>query len=368
MTNNEKHQYFMQQALNYASQGAGRTAENPSVGCVIVKDGQIIGIGRTADGGRPHAEVVALAGLQNCTKEAMADLSIYVTLEPCAHHGKTPPCVDAIIASGIKQVIIATLDDDDRVRGAGVAHLQQAGVTVQIGVLEAQAKRHHRGFLRRVRSGLPEIMLKIATSADEKITAPERWITGELARNYGQILRSRYDAIVTGIGTIAADNPLLNCRLAGLEQYSPLRVVLDRGLNINIQAKIVQDAKNMHHYDARMLVLTANNNAQKIAQLAKHNVEVVVLEADFTFADAMASLGAYGINSVMVEGGQAITTSALNSGLVDDLYWFVAKNKIIGGAQNINAVAGGTLQNYLKEASLQQTLNFSDDALYHYWL
>ncbi len=352
-------QYFMFQALRHAKRGSGRTGENPSVGCVIVRKNasggeQVISVGRTADGGRPHAEVVALNGVSEITD----DMVLYVTLEPCAHHGKTPPCADAIINAGIKHVVIACLDDDARVNGAGVAKLQQAGVLVEIGVLESEAKQHHFGFLNRIKHGLPEIMVKIATTADEKITAPERWITGELARNYGQMLRSRYDAIVTGIGTVACDNPSLNVRLAGLQQYSPKRVVLDRRLRIDLSAKIVQDYGGA-------LVITSNNDMDKIKSLQARNVEVAVLNADFSFKDAMAHLGGRGINSVMVEGGQAITTAALDSGLANDLYWFIAQNKI-AGEEALAAIKGGSLCDYVKHATLQQKLYFGDDELLHY--
>jgi diaminohydroxyphosphoribosylaminopyrimidine deaminase/5-amino-6-(5-phosphoribosylamino)uracil reductase len=354
----QQHEYFMQQALNYAKQGRGRTGENPCVGCVIMRGEQIISYGRTADGGRPHAEVIALQLLPFVSD----DMVIYVTLEPCAHYGKTPPCAQAIIDAGIKQVVIACGDADARVSGAGIAKLKQAGVEVIFGVLEADAKLHHRGFLRRIQQGLPEIMVKIATSYDEKITSSDGWITGELSRNYGQLLRANYDAILTGIGTVKADNPMLNCRLSGLEQYSPLRVVLDKHLITDLNSNIVQTA-----HQIPTLILSTNHDTAKIARLAALNVEVELLNNDFSFTDAIMHLSTRGINSVMVEGGQRITEAALNSRRADDLYWFIAKDKILGKSQ-LPALQSGSLHNYFHNAKLQQQLTFVNDIMLHYSL
>ena len=352
------HEYFMQQALNYAKRGRGRTGENPCVGCVIVRAEQIISYGRTADGGRPHAEAIALQALPFIT----SDMVMYVTLEPCAHYGKTPPCAEAIINAGIKQVVIACGDADTRVNGAGITKLKQAGVEVMFGMLEADAKLHHRGFLRRIQNGIPEIMVKIATSLDEKITSSDDWITNQLSRNYGQLLRANYDAILTGIGTVKADNPMLNCRLSGLEKYSPLRVVLDRHLQIALTSNIVQTA-----HQIPTIILSANHDAEKIAQLAALNVEVVLLPDDFNLIDAVKHLSTRGINSVMVEGGHRITEAALNSGLADNLYWFIAKDTILG-EQQLPALQSASLNHYLHNAKLKQQLTFNNDIMLHYSL
>ena len=224
-------QRFMQLALSLGRRGLGRTWPNPAVGAVVVKDGVIVGRGWTQPGGRPHAEPEALrrAG------EAARGATLYVTLEPCSHFGKSPPCVDAVIASGIARVVSAIEDPNPEVAGQGHAKLRAAGITVDVGLGAAEAARDHAGHFRRIRDKRPHVILKLAVSADDKIGAAGRKpvaITGEAAKTRVHLLRAQCDAILVGIGTVLADDPVLTCRLPGMEARSPVRVVLDRALRL----------------------------------------------------------------------------------------------------------------------------------------
>src|SRR3954471_7009763 len=237
-------QRFMQLALNLGRRGLGRTWPNPAVGAVVVKDGVIVGRGWTQAGGRPHAEPEALkrAG------EAARGATLYVTLEPCSHFGKSPPCVDAVIASGIARVVSAIEDPNPEVAGQGHARLRAAGITVDVGLGAAEAARDHAGHFRRIRDRRPHVILKLAVSPDGKIGAAGGKpvaITGEAARNRVHLLRAQSDAILVGIGTVLADDPQLTCRLPGMEARSPVRVVLDRALRIPGASKLVGSAREI---------------------------------------------------------------------------------------------------------------------------
>src|SRR5437764_4501081 len=233
---------FMQLALTLGRRGQGRTWPNPAVGAVAVRDGVIIGRGWTQPGGRPHAEPEALrrAG------EAAQGATLYVTLEPCSHVGKSPPCVDAIIAAGIARVVSAIEDPNPEVAGQGHAKLRAAGIKVDVGLGAEEAARDHAGHFRRVRDKRPHVILKLAVSPDDKIAAAGHTpvaITGEAARTQVHLLRAQCDAILVGIGTVLADDPLLTCRLPGMEERSPVRVVLDRSLRIPGTSKLVHSAR-----------------------------------------------------------------------------------------------------------------------------
>jgi diaminohydroxyphosphoribosylaminopyrimidine deaminase/5-amino-6-(5-phosphoribosylamino)uracil reductase len=284
---------YMKVALSLARRQLGRTHPNPSVGAVIVKNGQIIANGITANGGRPHAETMAL----NDAGENAKNADLYVTLEPCSHHGKTPPCINAIIRSGIKAVYISCRDPNPEVNGAGIEALKKAGIKVIENICHKEALEINRGFFSVIKKKRPYIALKIATSLDEKITNPKgRWLTGEPARNYGHLLRARYDAILTGAGTVIADDPLLTCRLPGLERYSPVRIVMDRDNNIPKSSNIMKQ--------------------QEIAQ--------TIIMNDKTLDEVTRKLAKNGITRLLVEGGAKLTASFLESGMADRIYWFRA--------------------------------------------
>src|SRR5664279_5814157 len=235
-------QRFMALALTLGRRGQGRTWPNPAVGAVVVKDGVIVGRGWTQPGGRPHAEPEALrrAG------EAARGATLYVTLEPCSHHGKSPPCVEAIIAAGIARVVSAVEDPNPLVAGQGHARLRAAGITVDIGLGAAEAAHDHAGHFRRVRDQRPHVILKLAVSTDDRIAAAGHSpvaITGEAAKARVHLLRAQCDAILVGIGTVLSDDPKLNCRLPGMEARSPVRVVLDRNLRTPGTSRLVHSAR-----------------------------------------------------------------------------------------------------------------------------
>src|SRR5207342_462151 len=233
---------FMQLALSLGRRGLGGTWPNPAVGAVVVKDGVIVGRGWTQPGGRPHAEPEALkrAG------EAARGATLYVTLEPCSHFGKSPPCVDAVIAAGIARVVSAIEDPNPEVAGQGHAKLRAAGIAVDVGLNAAEAAHDHAGHFRRIRDNRPHVILKLAVSADDKIGAVGHKpvaITGEAAKTRVHLLRAQSDAILVGIGTVLADDPSLTCRRPGMEARSPVRVVLDRSLRIPGTSRLVHSAR-----------------------------------------------------------------------------------------------------------------------------
>lgn len=287
------HERYMRVALRLARRQAGRTWPNPNVGAVLVKNEQIIAVGATANGGRPHAETIAIADAGNNARGA----NLYVTLEPCSHHGETPPCVNAIIAAGITSVVVACRDKNPQVNGAGIVALKNAGITVIENICEKEALEVNRGFFSVIEKNHPYIALKIATSLDGKIASPKsKWLTGEHARNYGNLLRAQHDAILTGIGTVLADDPLLTCRLVGLENHSPVRVVLDRNSRIPKEAKI----------------------------LAMQDIAPTLVMQEQTIPEVLQKLTQKGITSILVEAGAKLSTAFLESNLVDRVYWFRA--------------------------------------------
>src|SRR5438067_10596951 len=267
-------QRFMQLALTLGRRGQGLTWPNPAVGAVVVKDGVIIGRGWTQPGGRPHAEPEALkrAG------EAARGATLYVTLEPCSHFGKSPPCVDAVIASGISRVVSAIEDPNPEVAGQGHAKLRAAGIVVDIGLCAAEAAHDHAGHLRRIRDKRPHVVLKLALSADDKIGAAGRKpvaITGEASKTRVHLLRAQCDAILVGIGTVLADDPVLTCRLPGMDARSPVRVVLDRSLRLPGTSRLVHSARQ---------------------------TPLWVMTSDFAEAPAAMKLGAAGAQVMRVAG------------------------------------------------------------------
>src|SRR4051794_21716572 len=231
----------MSAALALARRGLGNVWPNPAVGCVIVKDGRVVGRGWTQPGGRPHAETEAIARAGEAARGGTA----YVTLEPCSHSGRTPPCAEALIAAGVSRVVASIEDPDPRVAGGGLTKLREAGIAVESGLCADQAEEINAGFLRRVRTGRPLVTLKLATSLDGRIataSGESRWITGPAARERTHLLRATHDAILVGTATVLADDPQLTCRLNGLEHRSPVRVALDRNLVIPPAARLVAEA------------------------------------------------------------------------------------------------------------------------------
>lgn len=336
---------FLQHAVRLGLRHQGRTAENPSVGCVLVKNGAVLATAVTAPGGRPHAETQALAQAGDAARGA----TVYVTLEPCAHHGKTPPCAQALIDAGVARVVYAVADRDTRVAGRGAAMLQSAGIEVlHLPVPEAQALHH--GFLRRTQHGLPEVWMKLATSADSQMrdhTGASQWITGPRARQHGHLLRSMVDGVLTGIGTVLADDPQLTARLPGDAHPTLLRAVGDRQLRLPIHAKLVRSAETQP-----TCVFTTpeavEQQASHATELRERGVVLHVLEQqDFTPQQMLATLAAQGCNRVLIEAGPVLSTSFLAAQAVDRLYWYRAP--ILLGSSGSQAI--GPLEVELATAS-----------------
>ena len=319
----------MRAALALAARGLGRTWPNPAVGCVLVRDGRVVGRGWTQPGGRPHAETEALARAGNAARGATA----YVSLEPCAHTGKTPPCADALIAAGIARVVAAVEDPDPRVSGRGLAMLRAAGIRVDVGPCAEEAAELNAGFFLRIKQGRPLVSLKLATSLDGRIatrTGDSRWITGEAARRRGHGLRAAHDAILVGTGTALADDPELTCRLPGLGERSPVRVVLDRRLRLPATAKLLATA---HAVPTWVITADAGDPVRRQA-LEGMGVQVIQAPADsdgrLSLSAGLRALGDRGITRLLVEGGSTLSASLLRQDLVDRLYWFRAA-AVIGG-------------------------------------
>jgi diaminohydroxyphosphoribosylaminopyrimidine deaminase / 5-amino-6-(5-phosphoribosylamino)uracil reductase len=326
------HVDWMAGALALARRGMGETWPNPTVGCVLVRDGAVIARGRTARGGRPHAEAAALATAQAAGID-LTGATAYVSLEPCAHHGRTPPCADALVAAGIARCVIATGDPDPRVSGKGTAILRAGEIEVVEGIGRAEADEINAGFFCRVRTGRPLVTLKLATSLDGRIATAagdSKWITGEAARARGHLLRATHDAILVGIGTAMADDPELTCRLPGLGARSPMRIVADSAARLPAGSALVRSARA-----APTWVMCAEDApAANVAALEAAGVVVHRLPrgADGRIQPAamMQALGGEGLTRLLVEGGGTFAAALLAADLVDRLAIFRA-GVMIGG-------------------------------------
>lgn len=311
---------FMGLALALGRRELGRTWPNPAVGAVIVKDGEIVGRGWTQPGGRPHAEIEALRRAGEMARGA----TLYVTLEPCSHHGKSPPCADAVIASGIARVVSAMEDPNPEVAGRGHARLRSAGIAVDVGIEAAAARRDHAGHIRRVRDGLPHVMLKLAISADGKAAGAGRKrvaITGNAVRDRVHLMRARSDAIVIGIGTVLADDPVLTCRLPGMAKMSPTRVVLDAGLRLPVQSRLLATAG-----ETPLWIITGNHApAASETTVHEHGAEVLRVAEKagrLDLGEVLKLLAQRGITRVMVEGGPTVASALIEADLVDEAVFF----------------------------------------------
>ena len=327
----------MRAALALAQRGLGRVWPNPAVGCVIVKDGRVVGRGWTQPGGRPHAETEALARAGDAAKGATA----YVSLEPCSHHGRTPPCAEALIAAGIARVVAAVEDPDPRVSGAGIARLRDAGIAVETGFGAVEAAELNAGFFSRVKLGRPLVTLKLATSLDGRIatsTGASRWITGPAARARAHLLRATHDAVLVGTGTALADDPQLTCRLPGLEERSPVRIVIDRHLRLPAALHLFAEAGQTPTW----VTTLASSHPARQAALVGQNVRIIAAEPDpaggIDLAALLRRLGDDGLTRLLVEGGGRLAATLLRSRLVDRLVWMRAP--LLIGDDGVPAVAG----------------------------
>ena len=318
----------MQAALALARRGLGNTWPNPAVGCVIVRDGQVVGRGWTQPGGRPHAETEALRRAGELARGATA----YVTLEPCSHHGRTPPCCDALIAAGVARVVCAMRDPDPRVNGRGFGRLRNAGIEVLEGLLEAEAQAGNAGFTRRIREGRPFVTLKLATTLDGRIataTGESRWITGPEARREAHAMRARHDAILVGSGTAVSDDPDLTCRLPGAAQVKALRVIADARLRTPPTARVFVTARE----HPTLLATIPGHPPARLAPYLETGTEVATVargHEGVKFAPLLGALAQRGVTRLLAEGGAGIAAGLLREGLVDRLAWFHAP-AVMGG-------------------------------------
>lgn len=325
---------YMLRAIELAKKGMGWTNPNPMVGAVIVKDGRIIGEGYHARCGELHAERNAIASL----KESAEGATIYVTLEPCCHYGKTPPCTEAILEQKIGRVVIGSRDPNPKVSGKGAAILRNAGVQVEEDFMREECDALNPVFFHYITTGTPYVVMKYAMTADGKIatrTGASKWITGTSARQEVQRMRSRYMGIMAGIGTVLADDPLLNVRIEG--ERSPVRIICDSHLRIPSDSRILRTAKQY-----RTIVACGESDPQKVQRLSELGAEVVCCPDEQGRVDLkrlMKYLGSQGIDSILLEGGGILNDSALRAGIVQKLMVFVAP-KLFGGESSKTPVSG----------------------------
>ena len=361
---------YMRRAISLAKKGCGYTNPNPLVGAVIVKDGKIIGEGYHEKIGELHAERNAL---KNC-KEDPEGAEIYVTLEPCCHYGKTPPCTQALIEAGIKKVYVGNTDPNPKVAGGGIKILKEHGIEVETGILEEECRQLNDIFFHYIQNDIPYTALKYAMTLDGKIataTGESKWITGESARKKVQELRHQYMGIMAGIGTVLADDPMLNVRIPGLK--SPVRIICDSGLRIPMDSQIVKTAK-----EYRTIVAYAGEHSgegckeaeEKEEQLHTAGVETVsVPDADgrVDLRKLMEYLGKQGIDSVLLEGGGTLNDAALSAGIVNEICAFIAP-KIFGGAGAKTPVSGIGVAHPAEAVmlTLRQVETIGDDLMLRY--
>ncbi|TNE92028.1 MAG: bifunctional diaminohydroxyphosphoribosylaminopyrimidine deaminase/5-amino-6-(5-phosphoribosylamino)uracil reductase RibD [Deltaproteobacteria bacterium] len=313
---------WMSRAVCMAGRGLGTTAPNPSVGAVLIKDNQLVGEGHTQPVGGPHAEVMAIA---DCRERGFdpAGSTLYVTLEPCNHHGRTPPCTDAILEARIERVVVGCLDPFPKMQGKSLCHLREAGVEVVLGVLEEECKALVRGFARALVHALPEVTCKVAMSLDGHIataSGESQWITGPESREHGHGLRHSHDAILVGRRTVEADDPRLTCRLPG--GVHPTPVVLDTGLTLAADAKVL-------HGPARAVIVCAADAPER--ELNADVVRVPRGNGGVDIEQALRALATRGLHRVLIEGGGEVHRSLLDAGLVDTLRIYVAGVVVPGG-------------------------------------
>ena len=345
---------FMRAALALGRRGMGRTAPNPSVAALVVRDGVVVGRGITAPGGRPHAEPIALAQAGSASRGAM----LYVTLEPCSHHGRTPPCVQAVLAAGVTRVVVALRDPDPRVAGRGIAQLRAARLEVLEGVAAAEALQDHIGHVQRVTLGRPSVTVKMAETVDGIAAAapdtPRLLITGARANAYVHRLRSLHDAVLIGRGTAEADDPQLTVRLPGVAAANPTRIVLDTGATLSLESQLVRTART----HPVIVVVGSDVGVNRTARLEAQGVEICRMPVPgLNLGDVLQELGTRGLTRILCEGGPALASEMILRGFADTIVRLTSPNP--------NGAMGGKPA-FAREASrlLSETTSYAleDDA------
>lgn len=353
----------MKEALDLSLLGAGFTSPNPLVGAVIVKDERIIGEGYHQHYGGSHAEVNAI---KNST-EKVVGATIYVTLEPCSHYGKTPPCADLLVENKFKRVVIATLDPNPLVAGKGVEILRKKGIEVVVGVMEEEALKINEAFIKYISTKMPFCILKTAMTLDGKIathTGESKWITNEKSREYVHEIRNKVTGIMVGVDTVIQDNPSLTTRLTNKEGNDPIRIIVDSTLRVPLEAKVLK----MNSGKRTIIATTERADDSKLKELKKYqNVQVVVmpskdLRVDLTYL--MKWLGEQNIDSILVEGGSTLNFSMIEDGLIDKVVSFIAP-KILGGDQAKTPIGGRGIANIVDAIILRdfKVSTFEEDIM-----
>lgn len=369
--NNKTPEYYMRKALELAKQGEGKVSPNPMVGCVVVKDGRVIATGYHKEYGGFHAERNALL---NCTEEADG-AELYVNLEPCCHYGKTPPCTEIIIEKKIKKVYVGCLDSNPKVAGQGIQILREHGILVETGILEHECRALNEVFFHYMEHKLPFLAMKYAMTLDGKIaceTGDSKWITGEEARAYVQRLRNRYQGIMAGIGTVLADNPMLNCRMEG--GRNPVRIICDSRLRIPIDSQIVKTAsqietivafhpKEAEQYRTKPGAESLEETKQKLERQGMILLEIPAKGPQaIDLSQLLQKLAERGIDSILLEGGGTLNASALQEGLIQRVYAFIAP-KLVAGANAKSPVEGSGISFMRDAVRLEDTqvIRFGED-------
>jgi len=353
---------MMKRALKLAEKGTGYTNPNPLVGAVIVKNGKIIGEGYHKLYGSDHAEVNAF---KNATEDVRG-ADMYVTLEPCSHYGKTPPCANALVEKGIKRVFIGLFDPNPKVSGKGIKILRDNGIEVVTGILEEEGRKLNEIFLKYITTGLPFCIMKTAMTLDGKIatsTGDSKWITGELSRKHVHKIRHQVAGIMVGIGTVMADDPMLTTRLENLESKDPVRIIVDSTARIPLEARVL----NLDSKAATIIAATEKAGKDKIKALEEKGAQVIITPVKDGGVDLnylMKKLGEQKIDSVLLEGGSSLNFSALKYGIVDKVNAFIAP-KIVGGDKAKTPVGGEGLK-YMEDAILLKDIKlhkFGEDIM-----
>lgn len=348
----QKKEEYMRRALELARKGEGHTSPNPMVGCVVVKDGRIISEGYHEKYGEFHAERNALT---RCTEDA-AGADLYVTLEPCCHQGKTPPCTDIIIEKKIARVFVGSMDSNPLVAGKGVQILRDHGIYVETGILDAECRKLNEVFYHYIATKTPFVVMKYAMTLDGKIacaTGDSKWVTGEIARTQVHRMRGRYRGIMVGIGTVLADDPMLNCRVEG--GVDPVRIICDSNLRIPTESQIVKTASDIETIVAcSQEALESERKQEKIRRLKEAGIQIIGTEGahGVNLVELMKKLGGQNIDSILLEGGGTLNASALEDGIVNKVYAYIA-GKLIGGMDARSPVEGMGIDRMADAITLQ---------------